>query len=117
MQAHHQSAEREAYLDLVRGGGHGAVAATRGAVPIIFPVTFELDGDRLTFEVSSPDETDPQLDGSVVAFDTARVDGESGLLWHVHVLGVALAIEPAWTGHASRFALSTDMISGWIGDA
>jgi len=116
MSVHDHSAEREAYLDLVRGGGHGAVAATRGAVPIIFPVTFELSGDRLTFEVSSPDAADPQLDGSVVAFDTACVDGESGLLWHVHVLGVALEIGPARSGRPSRFALSTDMISGWIGD-
>jgi len=107
--------ERHAYLDLLRPGGHGAVAATRGALPIIFPVTFELSKDHLTFEVASPDEPNPELNGAVVAFDTANIDGVSGLQWHVHLLGVALAAGSAWGGYPVRFALSTEVISGWIG--
>jgi len=109
-----RSADGRAYLDLLRPGGHGAVAATRGAVPIVFPVAFELVDDQLRFEVSSPDDPDPQLDGAVVAFDTAHIDETSGLQWHVHVLGVALQVRGR-LGGAARFVLPTELISGWIG--
>lgn len=115
MAADDRFADGRAYLDLLRPGGHGAVAATRGAVPIVFPVAFELIDDQVRFEVSSPEDPDPQLDGAVVAFDTAHVDGTSGLQWHVHVLGVALAVGAELGGRAARFTLSTDLISGWIG--
>ncbi len=111
-----RTAEGRTYLELLRSGGHGAVAATRGAVPIVFPVAFELIGDRLRFEVASPEDPDPQLDGTVVAFDTAHVDGTSGLQWHVHVVGVAMSVGPHGRGGSERFALSTEMISGWIGE-
>lgn len=111
-----RSPAQQAYLDLLRPGGHGVVAATSGAVPVILPVAFELRDDHVTFEVSSPDGPNPDLDGAVIAFDTANVDETAGLQWHVQVLGIAMATGIGVGGQRVRFALSTDITSGWIGE-
>jgi len=98
-------------LSLLGHGGHGRVAASIGAVPVIIPVSFALVGGDVVFSPGPGDRLSRAVAGCVVAFETDSVGAEGQAVWGVHVTGVARPL-PAQPG-APAFGLPTEIISGW----
>jgi nitroimidazol reductase NimA-like FMN-containing flavoprotein (pyridoxamine 5'-phosphate oxidase superfamily) len=106
-----QSLTRPACLALLAPGGHGRVAATMRAVPIIIPVSFTLVGEEVVFTPGLGEGLSRAVTDAVVAFETdhAGVDGHLG--WGVHVTGVAMSTTSETD--VPTFRLSTEIIAGW----
>jgi uncharacterized protein len=107
-----ESLSRIDCLALLAPGGHGRVAATSRAIPIIIPVTFTLVDEDVVFVLG-----EDSLDGmaravahSVVAFETNPVGSDGHSRWYVHVTGVATTYPEV---AAPGFRLSTEIVSGW----
>jgi len=102
---------RGACLRLLVPGGHGRVATTAKAVPVIILVSFALLGEDIVFRLTSGDASSPVLADSVVAFETDELGPDRHAVWDVHVTGVAQPI--ADDAPALAFRLSSDFMSGW----
>ena len=89
-----QSLDRAACLELLAPGGHGRVAATMRAVPVIIPVTFTLFGEDLMFSPGSGPDVARAVADSVVAFETDAIGPDGCAVWDVHVTGVARTLTP-----------------------
>jgi len=118
--------ERDECLRLLAGGTLGRVAITVGALPVILPVNFLLDGDRILIRTSAGTKLDAAVSNAVVAFEIDDVDVFSHTGWSVSVTGMAREVTdpgdlervshlplPHWAptdGHV--IAVSTELISG-----
>lgn len=101
---------RAACLELLAPGGHGRVAATMRAIPVIVAVRFVLLGDEVVFNAGRDEGVARAIGGSVVAFEADQIGPDGRALWEVHVTGVARTV----TGVASsEFRLSSEIITGW----
>ena len=98
--------DRAGCLALLAPGGHGRVAATMRAVPVIIPAAYTLLGEDVILAVGAEDGHSRAVAEAVVAFE-ADQPAEGGATWAVHVTGVAHPIGPG------RFRLSSEIISGW----
>jgi hypothetical protein len=105
------SLPRAGCLSLLEPGGHGRLAASMRAVPVIIPVTFSLRDDVVVFALGPGEGLSRAVAGCVVAFETDAVAADGRIVWDVHVTGVAavLPVEPG----APAFRLSTEIITGW----
>jgi nitroimidazol reductase NimA-like FMN-containing flavoprotein (pyridoxamine 5'-phosphate oxidase superfamily) len=104
-----RSLTRSACLALLEPGGHGRVAATMRAIPVIIPVSFSLLGDDIAF--SPQGETSAHaIENSVVAFEADRAGPDGHTLWEVHVTGVARLLPDG--AHEPGFRLSSEVMSG-----
>jgi hypothetical protein len=114
-----ESISRSDCLALLASGGHGRVAATMRAVPVILPVRFALLGDDLAFSPGHGDDLAKAVTNSVIAFETDHVDAQGFPQWGVHVTGVARAFTGSTEGAPTddtenfRFHLSSEIIGGW----
>lgn len=106
-----QAVTRDACLELLALGGHGRVAATMRAVPIIIPVTFALRGEDIVFSPGPSDDLSRAVTNSVIAFEADHVDRHGDVLWGVHVTGVART--SAEEAEDPGFLLSSEIITGW----
>jgi uncharacterized protein len=102
---------RASCLALLGPGGHGRVAATMRAVPVIIPVSFTLFGEDLVLRLGLEADLSRAVSNSVVAFETDHVGSDGLLRWGVHVTGVARrlsdeSVEPS-------FRLSSEIATGW----
>ncbi|HKY78342.1 MAG TPA: pyridoxamine 5'-phosphate oxidase family protein [Acidimicrobiia bacterium] len=81
--------DRAECLRLLEGGAVGRVAGTSGALPVVLPVGYVLDGDFVVVDTGRGTTLDFATSGSVVAFevDNLHERGHSG--WTVMVTGVA----------------------------
>lgn len=113
-QAPRQSLTRAACLALLEPGGHGRVAATMRAVPVIIPVTFTLFGDDVLFVHGQRDGSARALAGSVIAFEADHLGSDGRADWEVHVTGVATPVGLPMP--ASEFRLSSELVTGWRTD-
>jgi|HubBroStandDraft_6_1064221.scaffolds.fasta_scaffold1262883_2 hypothetical protein len=108
-----ESLSRTDCLALLAPGGHGRVAATSRAIPVIIPVTFTLVDEDVVFVgedgVDGQDGFPRAVANSVVAFETDPV-GADEFRWYVHVTGVAT---PCREAARPGFRLSTEIVSGW----
>jgi len=118
--------EREECLRLLAGATLGRLAVTMGALPVILPVNFLLDGDRILIRTSPGTKLDAAASNAVVAFEIDDVDVFSHTGWSVSVTGIAREITDPdelariahmplahWAptdGHV--IAVSTELISG-----
>jgi uncharacterized protein len=119
--------DRAECLRLLAGSLLGRVAVSIGALPVILPVNFLLDGDRILIRTGEGTKLAAAARNAVVAFEVDDVDpfGHSG--WSVSVTGTAQEITdreelerittlplPHWTPNSvSRvIALSTELVSG-----
>jgi len=84
----------------------GRVAGTSGALPVVLPLRYELDGDSIVFETGLGSTLDFVTSGSVVAFEVDNLHERGHASWTVMVTGVAERIDD----HAVR--LSPELISG-----
>lgn len=114
--ARRQSLTRAACLALLAPGGHGRVAATMRAVPVIIPVRFALAGDDVVFSPGPGEHLVRAVANSVVAFETDHVGPDGLASWGVHVTGVATTMATQ-EGREARFRLSCDVLSGWRGES
>ena len=81
--------DRAECLRLLGGAALGRIVATSGALPVVFPVDYALDGDSVVVETGRGTTLDFATTGAVVAFevDNLHERGHSG--WTVTVTGVA----------------------------
>jgi nitroimidazol reductase NimA-like FMN-containing flavoprotein (pyridoxamine 5'-phosphate oxidase superfamily) len=110
-QAPRQSLSRKGCLALLAAGGHGRVAASMRAIPVIIPVTFTLVGDEVVFKHGYGEALTPAVAGSVIAFETDHPGSNGRTEWEVHVTGVA-TIQSS-SGEAGGFRLSSELMTGW----
>jgi hypothetical protein len=117
--------DRFACLELLARGGVGRIAINAGALPMILPVRYALDGDTVVLCVGVGSTLDRATRHAVVAFE---VDGSDlGAEWSVSVVGVArpvpegdesahaetLPLPRWWLGRPHRFvSVSTDQMTG-----
>jgi nitroimidazol reductase NimA-like FMN-containing flavoprotein (pyridoxamine 5'-phosphate oxidase superfamily) len=81
--------DRVECLRLLEGAAVGRIAGTSGALPVVLPVGYALDGDSIVVETGRGTTLDFATSGSVVAFevDNLHERGHSG--WTVMITGVA----------------------------
>lgn len=70
----------------------GRVVATAGALPLVVPVAFALDGRAVVFRTSSGGTLAAATNGTVVAFEADLVDVAQRTGWSVVVTGVAAPV-------------------------
>jgi nitroimidazol reductase NimA-like FMN-containing flavoprotein (pyridoxamine 5'-phosphate oxidase superfamily) len=102
---------RAACLALLGPGGHGRVAATMKAVPVIIPVTFALFGEVLVIGLGSEPDLSRAVANSVIAFETDHVGSDGLLRWGVHVTGVARSFSDE--SRKPSFRVSSEIVTGW----
>lgn len=85
--------DRTECLRLLHGAVLGRIAGTSGALPVVLPVSYALDGDSIIVETGRGTTLDFATNGSVVAFqvDNLHEHGHSG--WTVMVTGVAEEVQ------------------------
>lgn len=118
---------RDECLALLATAEIGRIAVSARALPVILPVRFELDGDRIVFVTHHGTTLDAATHDTVVAFETDGAAGDSPCAWSVHVNGIASHVTdaasldrlatlelPSWlAGQPTRFvAISTDHVEG-----
>ena len=97
-------------LQLLARGGVGRIAVTAGALPMILPVRYTLDGNRVVLCVGVGSTLDQATHNAVVAFE---VDGSDlGGEWSVSIVGIA---QPIPEGDASDRAEGLPLPRWWLG--
>jgi nitroimidazol reductase NimA-like FMN-containing flavoprotein (pyridoxamine 5'-phosphate oxidase superfamily) len=119
--------DRDECLRLLSSASLGRVGFSSGALPAVFPVNFDLDGQRVLVRTGQGSRLDAALRDAVVAFEVDDLDPVRGAGWSVAVTGVANEVddlaerrssqqEPAvrWAGAGEEavFAISTELVSG-----
>jgi nitroimidazol reductase NimA-like FMN-containing flavoprotein (pyridoxamine 5'-phosphate oxidase superfamily) len=112
---------------LLSGSSFGRLAVTSGALPVILPVNFLLDGDRILVRTGSGTKLDAAMRDAVVAFEVDNTEPFSHAGWSVCVTGVAREVRdeaelrrisglplPHWApnGVGHVMAISMDLLSG-----
>ncbi len=98
----------------------GRVAITSGALPMVLPVHYEVDDDRLVLRTPGHHELGDGIDGQVVGFEADHLDIDHGVGWCVSVTGTAelIAARPSidpvhrWFSDGALLALGTEVIAG-----
>lgn len=137
-----RSLDRSTCLSLLSSVGVGRLGLSVGALPVIMPVGFRVDGDRIVFSLRAGDGGAGAVNGAVVAFEADDVDPTTGVGWTVLVQGAARLV-PDPQGHADHkrgpssgndgasapraqrmheriqpgdeiVSVSTDVITGWL---
>ncbi|MGQ0824488.1 MAG: pyridoxamine 5'-phosphate oxidase family protein [Actinomycetota bacterium] len=119
--------DRVECLRLLAGATLGRLAVSSGALPVILPVNFVLDGDRILIRTSPGSKLHAATNNAVVAFEVDSVDTFSHTGWSVSVTGIASEVTdtlernlidslplahwaPSPAAHV--VAVTTDVISG-----
>jgi nitroimidazol reductase NimA-like FMN-containing flavoprotein (pyridoxamine 5'-phosphate oxidase superfamily) len=77
---------------LLAGQSFGRLAVTSGALPVILPVNFLLDDDRILIRTGAGTKLDAAMRDAVVAFEVDHAEPFSHGGWSVCVTGVARQI-------------------------
>jgi nitroimidazol reductase NimA-like FMN-containing flavoprotein (pyridoxamine 5'-phosphate oxidase superfamily) len=119
--------ERDECVRLLGGAVIGRIAVSIGALPVILPVNFLLDGDRILIRTGEGTKLDAATRDAVVAFEADHVDPFSHTGWSVCVTGRATELGdpgdvvqardlplPHWVpdGASHYVAVSLDLVSG-----
>ena len=118
--------DRRECLRLLGGAGLGRIAVTSGALPMVVPVGYAMDGETIVVETGRGTPLEFATAGAVVGFEVDNLGerGHSG--WTVMVTGVAEEVDnlpeierlrlllPAWRdGGGERVVrISSELISG-----
>jgi hypothetical protein len=79
-------------LTALGGQSFGRVAVTQGALPLVLPVNYAMNGPDVVFRARKGGLLDRACRDTVVAFETDQCDGTSGAGWSVVVVGIANVI-------------------------
>jgi len=118
--------DRDRCLELLASRGIGRVGVVVGGRPVILPVNYGLDGERVVFRTAPGTKLDAAVRRTNVAFEIDEADASSHGGWSVVVSGWAdevtgpdldraraLGIEPWAEGERSHFiAIQPDRITG-----
>jgi nitroimidazol reductase NimA-like FMN-containing flavoprotein (pyridoxamine 5'-phosphate oxidase superfamily) len=86
---------REECFGLLGNAVIGRLGLSSGALPVVLPVNFLVDGDRVLIRTSPGTKLDRALAGAVVAFEVDDFDPLSHTGWSVLVTGVANVVDDA----------------------
>lgn len=117
---------REECLALLRRVPVGRLGLSMNALPVVLPVAFVVDRDRLVVRTSRGTKLDAALAGAVVAFEADDFDPRTGDAWSVLVRGSSAVLDgppdqPPPVGDRALWvadtadqwvAISTDLVSG-----
>lgn len=92
--------DREECLRLLTEVQVGRVGITTEAMPVVLPVNFVLDGERIVFSSTPGTKLYVAATGAQVAFEADEVDAGSRRGWSVCVTGPATVVEDQ--GEAAR---------------
>jgi len=81
--------DRAECLRLLDGAAVGRIAGTSGALPVVLPLRYALDGDSIVFATGPGTTIDFVSSGSVVAFEVDNLHERGHCSWTVMVTGVA----------------------------
>jgi uncharacterized protein len=81
--------DRAECLRLLATAGIGRIGITVGALPVVLPVRFQLQGDRIVFVAAIGSALDGATRDAVVAFEADDVDPRSCRGWSVTATGLA----------------------------
>jgi nitroimidazol reductase NimA-like FMN-containing flavoprotein (pyridoxamine 5'-phosphate oxidase superfamily) len=81
--------DRKECLRLLDGPGLGRIAVTSGALPVVMPLGYAMDGDSIVVETGRGTTLDFATAGSVVAFEVDNLHEHGHCGWTVMVTGVA----------------------------
>ncbi|MGH9177480.1 MAG: pyridoxamine 5'-phosphate oxidase family protein [Acidimicrobiales bacterium] len=118
---------RDECLRLLAGATLGRIGVSSGALPVVLPVNFLLDGDRILVRTGMGTKLDAATRNAVVAFEVDDFDSMYHSGWSVVVTGLAREIShphefaalrhapltrwaPRGDGHV--MAISNEMVSG-----
>ena len=99
--------DRSECLRLLGSTGLGRIAVTSGALPVVLPAGYAMDGESIVIETGRGTTLDFGTTGSVVAFevDNLHEHGHGG--WTVMVTGLAQEVEDD---------LEVERLRGLLGD-
>jgi nitroimidazol reductase NimA-like FMN-containing flavoprotein (pyridoxamine 5'-phosphate oxidase superfamily) len=118
---------RDECFALLRSAEVGRIGLSMSALPVVLPVNFAVDGDRLVVRTAAGSKLDAALGGAVVAFEADHIDPASGEAWSVLVRGSSAVLsDPAdiaslrdldlnsWVANLSDqwVMITTDLVSG-----
>jgi nitroimidazol reductase NimA-like FMN-containing flavoprotein (pyridoxamine 5'-phosphate oxidase superfamily) len=92
--------DREECLRLLTCAGLGRIGLSVGALPVILPVRFRLDGERILIRTHSGTTLDAATRDAVVAFEADATESGDAPGWSVLVTGVASHV-PTGPGEAA----------------
>jgi nitroimidazol reductase NimA-like FMN-containing flavoprotein (pyridoxamine 5'-phosphate oxidase superfamily) len=119
--------DRQECLRLLETATLGRIGLTMGALPVVLPVNFWFDGQRIFVRTGVGSKLDTATQNAVVAFEVDDFDAIYHSGWSVMVTGVAREITepdeleslrrapvPRWAprGDGRVIAISTEMVSG-----
>lgn len=98
----------------------GRMALTVGALPVVLPVQYRLDGDRLLVRTPGHHDVGEGIDRQVVGFEADQLDLDHGVGWCVSVTGTVRTVDRAddvspvhpWFSDGAVLSLDTDVIAG-----
>lgn len=98
----------------------GRIALTVGALPVVLPVQYALDGDHLLVRTPGHHTVGRGVDGQVVGFEADRLDLDQGTGWCVSVTGALHVVDHPeelgavhrWFSDGTLLSLDTDVIVG-----
>jgi uncharacterized protein len=102
----------------------GRIGISSGALPVILPINYRVDGDRILFRTGAGTKLDAATRDAVVAFEVDHIDPLYHSGWSVVVTGIASDVQgasdeaiwstPRWAGGGDDrlVAISINEISG-----
>jgi nitroimidazol reductase NimA-like FMN-containing flavoprotein (pyridoxamine 5'-phosphate oxidase superfamily) len=81
--------DRAECLRLLNSAAVGRIAGTTGALPVVLPVGYALDGESIVLETGRGTTLDFVAGGSVVAFEVDNLNERGPADWIVMIIGVA----------------------------
>jgi uncharacterized protein len=97
---------REECLELLGTAALGRIGVSAGALPVVLPVNYCLDGDRIVLRTGPGTKLEAATRNAVVSFEVDDIDPLFHAGWSVVVTGVAVPLESdAELAHARSLPL------------
>jgi nitroimidazol reductase NimA-like FMN-containing flavoprotein (pyridoxamine 5'-phosphate oxidase superfamily) len=98
--------DRDECLELLSSASVGRIGLSAGALPVVLPVNFCVDGDRIVVRTGEGTKLAAAVRQAVVSFEVDDIDPLFHTGWSVVVTGIASPLEsPADLAHARRLPL------------
>jgi nitroimidazol reductase NimA-like FMN-containing flavoprotein (pyridoxamine 5'-phosphate oxidase superfamily) len=98
--------DRHACLHLLASVPIGRVGITSGALPVVLPVNFVLDGEQIIIRTVRGSKHDAAVHNTVVAFEADKIDPLDHTGWSVVVTGTSREVtDPAEYERVARLPL------------
>ena len=82
-------------LRLLGSAAVGRIGITSGALPVILPINYRVEDDRILFRTSAGTKLDAATRNAVVAFEVDHIDPVYHSGWSVVVTGIASDVDAA----------------------